>query len=443
LPLVCLGLSHNTAPVEVRERHAFPAARMVEALVALRDYEAVHEAAMLSTCGRLEIYAELEDYEAGAHQLRSFLRNFRHGDVTHDISSYLYTHLGSQAVEHLFRVATGLDSMLIGEAEILGQVKEAYVHAQQARSLGKTLHALFREALAAGKAARSQTAISGESVSVATAAVEAAKQRLGSLGDASVLVVGAGKIGTLTAQRIKREGAKEIVVVNRSFQRAKGVVDALQTGRALEMPGLVEALKGADVVITSTGASHFILTPGNVAEAMLARPERPLFVVDIAVPRDADPDIAGIPGVSAIDIDELKGVVETTLERRRAAVPHVEEIIAEHVERFANWYQSRVAVPVISSLVERADAIREAEIARLFARCPELDDRERMLITGASLTIVSKLLHNVVTKIRERAASNRAEALSLAHMLDELFDLRARPQVPATSATSPGDREPE
>ncbi|HMD02054.1 MAG TPA: glutamyl-tRNA reductase, partial [Candidatus Baltobacteraceae bacterium] len=196
MPLVCLGLSHKTAPVEVRERHAFPASKMAEALVALRDYTAVREAAMLSTCGRLEIYAELDDYEAGVEQIKSFLRNFRHGDVQHDMASYMYTLLGAQAIEHLFRVATGLDSMLLGEAEILGQIKEAYVQGQKAGSLGKTLHSLFREALKAGKAARTQTHIGGESVSVATAAVDLAKQTLGDLHGKTVLVVGAGKMGT-------------------------------------------------------------------------------------------------------------------------------------------------------------------------------------------------------------------------------------------------------
>ena len=177
MPLVCLGLSHNTAPVEVRERHVFPTSRMAETLVALRDYQMVREAVMLSTCGRLEIYAELEDYEAGVEQLKSFLKNFRHGDVQHDMSSYMYTLLGSQATDHLFRVATGLDSMLIGEAEILGQVKNAYLQAQRARSLGTALHRLFREAINAGRAARSQTAIGDNSVSVATAAIAMAKEQ--------------------------------------------------------------------------------------------------------------------------------------------------------------------------------------------------------------------------------------------------------------------------
>jgi glutamyl-tRNA reductase len=434
VPLVCLGLSHNTAPVEVRERHVFPTSRMAETLVALRDYQMVREAVMLSTCGRLEIYAELEDYEAGVEQLKSFLKNFRHGDVQHDMSSYMYTLLGSQATDHLFRVATGLDSMLIGEAEILGQVKDAYVQAQKARSIGKTLHALFREALKAGKEARTRTHIGGDSISVATAAIDLAKSHVGTLEGKTVLVVGAGKMGSLAAKRLRSEGC-ELLIANRSQARVRDAIGALGSGAAVEMPGLTAALARADIVVTSTGATHFILGPGNVAEAMLARPERPLFIVDIAVPRDVDPDAARIPNVELADIDRLKEFVDTTLERRRAAVPLVEEVISEHAERFARWYQSRVAIPVVSSLVQKADAIRGAEIERLFARCPELSERERMLITGASLTIVSRLLHNVVTKLRDRATTDRDEALTLASLLDELFDLRARGEELAADAS--------
>jgi glutamyl-tRNA reductase len=422
---VCLGLSHHTAPVDVRERHAFPAAMMGEALVALRDYEAVREALMIQTCGRLEIYAELEDYESGVHQLKSFLSNFRHGDVS-DMDSYMYTLLGTQAIEHLFRVSTGLDSMLIGEAEILGQLKDAYVQGQRARSLGKTLHHLFREALEAGKDARAQTAISSDSTSVATAAVAYAKQHLGELAGKTVLVVGAGKMGAAAARRMRDEGAASIVVLNRSHKRARDVATELgENARAADLPGLVAALRDADVVITSTGASHFVVTPGNVAEAMLSRPQRPLFVVDIAVPRDVDPEVTRIPGVGLVDIDGLKGLVDITLEKRREAIPLVEEIIGTHVERFGQWYQSRVAVPVIASLMQKAESIRAAELERLLARCPELSEREISLITGMSLTIVSKLLHSAVTRIRDKAVENRAEAMTHARMLDELFELEA------------------
>ena len=425
MPLVCLGLSHHTAPVDVRERHAFSPATMGEALVALRDYEAVREALMLQTCGRLEIYAELEDYESGVTQLKTFLNNFRHGDVN-DMDSYMYTLLGTQAIEHLLRVSTGLDSMLIGEAEILGQVKDAYVQAQRSRTLGKSLHMLFREAINAGKTARSRTAIAGDSTSIATAAVEAAKRHLGSLGGKTVLVVGAGKMGAIAARRLRAEGAAEIIILNRSHGRAADVAGALGSGaRVADLPGIVSALAEADVVVTSTGASTFVITVSDVAAALATRPDRPLFIVDIAVPRDVDPEVAELAGVGLVDIDGLADVIAVTLERRREAVPLVEEIVARHVARFAEWYQSRTAVPVIASLVRKAETIREGEVARLLARCPELSERERTLITGMSLTIVSKLLHSAITRIRDKAIENGAEALTQARMLDELFELRA------------------
>ena len=431
MPLVCLGLSHHTAPVEVREHHAFPATRVVEALVALRDYSAVKEAVMLQTCGRLEIYAELDDYEAGVSQLKSFLSHFGHSIARdrYDLDSYLYTLLGRQAIEHVFRVSTGLDSMVIGEAEVLGQVKDAYIQAQHAKSLGKSLHRLFREALNAGKHARSQTGIGDESTSIATAAINAAKARLGTLAKKSVVVIGAGKMGRTAVRRLREEGAENLIVTNRTMSRAQELIAEVGFGEAIEMPGLVDALAAADIVVTSTGASHFVVTTAHVEEAMSRRPERPLFVIDIAVPRDVDPEIVATPNVTLVDIDGLKSVVDEKLEVRREAVPEVEEIIEEFIARFTAWYQSRLAVPVIASLTQKAEAIRLAELERLFSRCTDLSEREKMLITGMSMTIVSKLLHSVVVKIREKATTNHAEALSHVRMLDELFDLNLADRV--------------
>ena len=424
MPVVCLGLSHHTAPLEVRESHAFPAARMQGALIALRDYEAVREAVMLQTCGRLEIYADVSDYEPGAAQLKSFLLNFRHGTVSYDLESYLYTLLGRQAVEHLLRVSTGLDSMLIGEAEILGQVKDAYIAAQEANALGKTLHRLFREAMSAGKAARTQTRIAEESSSVATAAIELAKQQFGSLRDRNALVIGAGKMGRTAARRLRDEGTQNLVLSNRSVKHAQESVHEIGFGNAIDLSGLSAALASADIVLTSTGAPNFVLTTDLVAGAMALRPDQPLFILDIAVPRDAHPDIAQIPNVTLIDIDGLKGRVEEKLEIRREAIPHVEEIVAEYLSRFSQWYQSRSAVPVIASLTKKAESLRAAELERLFARCPDLSEREKMLITGMSMTIISRLLHSAVTKIRDKAIANHSEALEHVRVLNELFELK-------------------
>ena len=438
MPLVCLGLSHHTAPVEVREHHAFPASRMGPALVALRDYEAVREAVMLQTCGRLEIYADVADFEAGVAQLKSFLTNFRHAMVAYDIESYLYTLLGQQAVEHLFRVSTGLDSMLIGEAEILGQVKDAYIAAQEAKSLGKTLHRLFREAMSAGKAARTQTRIGDESSSIATAAIELAKKHFGTLSDRNVVIVGAGKMGRTAAKRLRGEGTQNLIITNRTVKTAQDVISDVGFGHVVELPGLVDALASADIVVTSTGASHFVLTPDIVSTAMARRPEHPLFIVDIAVPPDVHPEVANLPSVHLVDVDGLKSHVADKLEVRREAIPQVEEIIDEFIARFQQWYQSRLAVPVIASLTKKAESIRMAELERLFARCPEMSEREKMLVTGMSMTIISKLLHTVVTKIRDKAVTNHSEALDHVRILDELFELniaeelaKVRPSLPA------------
>jgi glutamyl-tRNA reductase len=423
MPLVCLGLSHHTAPVEVRERHSFPASVMSEALTALRDYSAVREAVMLSTCNRLEIYAELSDYEEGVAQLKQFLQNFRHGSVS-DIDSYLYTLLGNEVVDHLFRVASGLDSMLIGEAEILGQVKDAYIVAQQAKSVEKILHTLFREALNIGKRARSRTSISEDSVSVATAAVELARRHVGDIAACRVLVVGAGKMGMLAAKRFAEHNAKEIFVANRSLPRAEAVVTSLGRGIVVGMPQLAEALAESDIVVTSAGASSFLLTHEVVSRIMENR-ERPLFFVDIGVPRDVEPEVGRIAGVQLADIDALKHVVEDTLERRRTAIPRVEALVRDHVERFTAWYRARNAVPVISALTQKAEHIRAHEIDRLFNRLPQLSERERSLIVGTSLTIVSKLLHGALVRIREQAVTDQKSAALQALMLEDLFDLHS------------------
>ncbi len=433
MPLVCLGLSHHTAPVEVREHHAFPASRMEAALVALRDYETVREAVMLQTCGRLEIYADVSDYEAGIAQIKAFLLNFRHGMVAYDLESYLYTHLGRHAVEHLFRVSTGLDSMLVGEAEILGQVKDAFIAAQGARSLGTTLHWLFREAMSAGKTARTQTRISDESASIATAAIDLAKKHFGSLQDRNVVIIGAGKMGRTAAKRLRGEGVKNLTVTSRTMKNAQDVVSQAGFGNVVELPGLLEALSSADIVVTSTGASHFVLTPEIVASAMAGRSESALFIIDIAVPRDVHPDVTNISNVSLVDVDGLRSHVEEKLEVRREAIPHVEEIISEYLERFSQWYQSRVAVPAIASLTQKAETVRTAELERLFARCPDLTEREKMLITGMSMTIISKLLHTAVTKIRDKAVTDTSEVLEHVRLLDELFELNIAEEPAKTS----------
>ncbi len=236
-------------------------------------------------------------------------------------------------------------------------------------------------------------------------------------------MIGAGKMGRTAVKRLRLEGASRVIVTNRTIARAREAAIDAGIGEAVEFSGLVDALAAADLVVASTGASHFILNPARVGEAMSRRPDRPMFVVNIAVPRDADPAIAEIPNVALVDIDGLKSVVDEKLEVRRDAIPEVEEIVEECAARFWQWYCSRAAVPAIATLTQRAEAVRATELERLFARCPDLTEREKLLVTGMTMTIVSKLLHSVILKIREKAATDRDEALSHARVLDELFEL--------------------
>jgi glutamyl-tRNA reductase len=420
MSIVCLGLSHHTAPAEVRERHAFHGSQISEALITLLDYEQVKEAAILSTCNRLEIYAEVVDTDLGVGQLKQFLGNFRHGDVPYDIEPFLYVLTDRAAVEHLLRVSTGLDSMLIGEGEILGQVRDAYVRAQATRSFGSSLHRLFRDALNAGKAARSKTDIGGDSVSVATAAVTFAREHLGTLRGKGVLLIGAGQMGLKAAKRLKIEGTGRLIVANRTFERARELTTRLGMGSAIEFGDLAGALETVDVVLTSTVATHFVVTREMIGKAMQTRQYRPLCIVDIAVPRNVEPSVGKVPGVRLVDIDQLGLPIDLALERRRAAIPAVETIITDHLDRFGHWYETRDAIPVLTALTQKAEAIRQAEMERLFARCPYLGDRERALITGATLRILSKLMHPAYSTIREARAPDDQNPHAI---IDDLFDL--------------------
>lgn len=419
MALVVLGLSHQTAPAEVRERHTFHGNELSEALVTLLDYDSVREAAILSTCNRLELYAHVDETERGIEQLRQFLINFRHGDVQYEMDRYLYTLHGEAVARHLFRVATGLESKLIGEGEILGQVRDAYLRAQEAGCSGPALHRLFQEALNAGKEARTRTEIGSRSLSVATAAVFAARLAAGTLQGARILVVGAGQMGVKAAKRFRAEGVGDLTVANRTVSRAEELVTSLGMGRAIGLADIEAAMIDADVVLTSTMAGRFIIDRPAVERAMARRNARPLCIVDIAVPRNVAPETAELDGVTVIDIDGVGVPVEEALELRKSAVPMVEAIVDTHLERFAQWYGHRETVPVLSALSQRAQAIRESELERVIARCPGLSPRERALITGMGLRIVSKLMHPTFATLREDGTTH-------ADYIDALFGLGMR-----------------
>ncbi len=433
MPIVVLGLSHNTAPPEVRNRHAFPSERVAEALAALRDYTGVREAAIVATCNRLELYADVDDYEIGVGQLKHFLTTYRSMRVD-DFDKYLYTLLGAQAVEQLCRVACGLDSMLIGEEQIVGQVKEALALAMRAHTAGPNLNRLFRSALACGKRARTETGIGRDAVSLGAAAVELASRHC-DLSSARVAIVGAGKMGTIVAKHAAARGAASPAIANRTVARARALAASVR-GTAHGIYELPQLLRVADLIISATGGGTFLITESMVRAACASR-TRPLLILDIAVPRDVQPSAASVDGVIVYELNDLQEVIDAALDTRRSEIPAVEAIIADVVRDYMRWHKSRAAVPLIASLWRKAELIRLAEIGKLFARLPELDDHQRSLIADASVSILNKLLHAPVTRLRETAAETSGLPSDTSEQLLDLDALGARLKEQLAAALRP------
>ena len=426
MPVVLLGLSHRTAPPEVRDRHTLPAQRIAEALRALSEYSAVRESVIVSTCNRLEIYADVDAYELGIAQLKEFLTTYRAMRVE-DFDKYLYTMLGGEAVQQLYRVAAGLDSMLVGEPQIVNQVKEALRIANEAATIGPHLGRLFRTALQTGKRARPETRIGRDVVSLGAAAVELATAHC-EMCTTNCVVVGAGKMGTAAAKHLHASGAASITIVNRTLRRAQTL--AKQVGaQALPLSALPQMLEHANLVISAVGSGKFLITAPMLASIKNRRSD--LLLIDIGVPRDIEPAAAELGhGVMVYSLEDLRDVVERSLEARRAEIPKVEAIIEEQVEDYLRWYRSRSVAPMIASLREQAEAIRSGEIRKLFARLPELDRRQREMVIAASMTIINKLLHEPVTKLRANDMQLALDVLDLDAFSDRLqrqLDAHAAP----------------
>jgi glutamyl-tRNA reductase len=417
MPIVSLGLSHRTAPPEVRDRHAVPSERIAEALQALSEYHAVREAAILSTCNRLEIYADVESYESGVAHLKEFLTTYRAMRVE-DFDKYLYTLLGAQAVEHLLRVACGLDSMLLGEPQIMHQVKDALRLAHAAGSVGPHLHRLFRVALQAGKEARHQTAIGRNVVSLGAAAVELAATQC-DVSRARCTVIGAGTMGTTVAKHLHERHPTSLTIVNRTLRRAATVADIVG-GTACGIDALPRVLTESDLVISAVGSGGYLITQEMLRAARQAAFGGSLVIVDIGVPRDVEPSAALLRGVRMYSIEDLREVVNQSLRERRAEIPAVEDIVMHHAAAYQRWYHARAVAPLIAALRRKAEAIRAREIDRLFARMPELNERQRQMVVAASASIINKLLHGPVVALRERATQQQASLQ--AHLAETLLD---------------------
>ncbi|MDQ3916640.1 MAG: glutamyl-tRNA reductase [Actinomycetota bacterium] len=425
MSIVVVGLNHKTAPVDVLERLSIPDERLPKALHQLSTYEHVLEGAVLSTCNRIEAYAVVSKFHGGAQDLRNFFAEFCHV-APEDFADHLYTYHDEGALRHLFRVAAGIDSMVVGESEILGQVRRAYQQAADEGMMHRVLGAAFRQTLRVGKRARTETSIGHNPVSVSSAAVELARRAWpnGSLEGKSVTIVGAGKMGRLAAQALRASGAGDVTVVNRSEERGR---DLAETFGATSRPfdDLPAVLAGSDIVICSTTSPQTVIDKRMLAGARRAAGERPLFVVDIAVPRDVDPAVAELPGVVLRDIDDLRSVVEGNVGARMGEVGRVEELIAEELDRFSQWQRSTEIAPTAAALVEKADAIRAAEMERIAAQLTTMTPEQRDAVDHLSRRMVAKLLHAPLKSARDMAGSKQGQLYLTA--LQELFGLSDEP----------------
>lgn len=396
--LVLIGFNHKTAPVHVRERLAIAPARLGEMLQGLRAAPGVDEVALVATCNRLEIYAVVADPVAGQESLANALAAAR-GVSACDFARHLYARRDADAARHLCRVAAGLDSLLIGEHQILGQVKDALEAAHDAGTLGAALSALFRHAIHAGKRAHSETEIGQGARSLGEVAVSRARAVLGDLENRTALLIGAGKISKLAGRALVASGLRWILVANRTFDRASQLAQELR-GRAVHFDALAEELAQADVVIVASGAPHLVLHAAEVERALRTRAQCPLVVIDLAVPRNVDPAIRRLAHAHLCDMDDLSAIVASQHPVGAAAVAAAERIAEEETARFHASLRERQVAPLVQDLLAQAETIRQTQVAKAFARLGALDPQQQRAIDALAASLVNQLVYTAIHTIK-------------------------------------------
>lgn len=416
----CLGINHTTASVSLRERLAFNEDSLRAALARLGCggiKDSFNELIILSTCNRIELYAASPRFEPDA--LKLFLSEAR-GVPADEFAPHLYHYRDEDAIRHLLRVASGLDSLVLGEPQILGQVTNALEQARGAGSSGPLLSRLFQRAIHAGKRARTETHISRNPASVSSLAASLAEKSVHKITEAQIVILGAGEMAELAVEALRKRGASKVLVLNRTLERAEMLAQRWQA-EVSTFERMGEALSAADVLISSTGAPHAIIHPDMVERIMVVRPSRPLVMIDIAVPRDVDAKCDDLPGVTVHDMDSLHAQLEHSLAEREAEVPLVEAILNEEANKFLEFFKSLDMLPLISDLRQQAEAIRQAELNKTLRRLPDLDESERSRIEALTQALVKKLLDTPTNRLRAQA--NTPNAPDYADVARTLFGL--------------------
>jgi glutamyl-tRNA reductase len=425
MPLLAVGISHRTAPVELREAVDFGRLGLEAALTAFAARGVSPEAVVLSTCNRAEIYAVV-DSDAAVDEIHRFFADY-HGIEPAFLADHLYQHRGTEAARHLFRVAAGLDSLVVGEPQILGQVKAAYTASSELRSTGTVTHRLFHSAFAVGKRVRTETGLAEGAVSVSYAAIELAKKIFGDLSGRTVLILGAGEMAELTGVHLRAQQVNKITIVSRTLASAEALARQLN-GHALPWHDLPGALAAADIIVTATGASHPVLTKPAVEDAMRNRRHRPLFVIDIALPRDVEPSVGDLEQVFLYHMDDLQGIVSENLARRSTELASAEAIVDQEVARFAAWLQSREIIPTIVALRQRFEHIRQSELRRLEPKLAGLSPEVRARVEDITRLMIEKLLLTPTETLK--TAGDDRSMVAYAEALHRLFALDAGEAAP-------------
>jgi glutamyl-tRNA reductase len=441
--VVVIGLNHRTCPLDLLERMTIGDAQVPKALHDLTSRDHVSEAVVLSTCNRTEVYAVAERFHGAYQDIRSFLSEVAFLPPE-DFADHLYVHYDSPAVSHLFSVAAGLDSAVLGESEILGQIKSAWELARAEGAAGTSLNLLFRHAVEAGKAARTETGIARNITSVSQAAVAMAAERLGTLAGRRVLVLGAGDMGEGVALGMVKAGVGEVLVSNRTWERSVALADRVG-GRPVRFAGVPEAIGSIDVLVSSTGAASTLIEVEDLAPVMQQRPDRPLLVVDIAVPRDVDHAVGDLPGVTLLDMDDLRAFADAGARARRSEVAAVQRLLDRELDRYLGATSAREVAPLVVALREQAEAVRAAEIERYRRRLGDLDPRQLEAVEALTRGIVGKLLHEPSVALKDAAGTARGDRL-VATVRDLFFGLAPGGEPPgpaeADAARSPGTTNP-
>jgi len=419
--IVIVGLNHRTAPVEVRERVAFEQSILSDALRCLRALRSVSEGAVLSTCNRVEIVAATADKETAFAEVKQFLLEQEAAAGESSLEDHLYAYAGKDAVRHLFRVAASLDSMVVGEPQILGQLKEYYAAAQEAGSVGAILHRLFHRSFTVAKRVRTETGIASRAVSIGSVTVELARRIFDTLEDKTVMLIGAGKMGHLVARQLKRGGVSSLMVTNRTFERAIETAAEFE-GNPIRFEELPRYLKLADLVVGCAVAPEFLLKPDAVEETLRERKRRAMFFIDLGDRRNFDPRINSLADVYLYDIDDLQAVAQENLHGRAGEVEKAERIVDEEVAGFLHWLDSLDQVPTIVALRQRLEEIRRNEVDKsLRTSLKELSEKERQAIDDMTLAMIGKILHGPISRLK-KPSDEQEEALCV-EALKKLFGL--------------------